>query len=261
MQPHAMIAQSNKIKKTRANTIVLWSIPFAYLLIILAIDYFTPKTTVIPLLGVLGLMLMAFRLPFRVVIVGSVVYSLVVISVFLNPAYYHWMNHSAPRVDDLTAYMRSLTFIAAGAMAVLLSLSLEKLKENNQELNELLDNLPNPLMTSDENGKIRFLNQAAKKIIMIGQQTNPLPSYFDLFAPKGLKGQLIANYLQIFKSNSLNVSHSSLALEVNNQKAHGHARLMVSGPVALLVTRIVMEKGEDESRDEGWAPQRGGVEE
>ena len=59
----------------------------------------------------------------------------------------------------------------------------------------------------------------------------------------------------------MNVSHSSLALEVNNQKAHGHARLMVSGPVALLVTRIVIDKGEDESRDEGWAPQRGGVEE
>ncbi|MCE9542904.1 MAG: PAS domain-containing protein [Verrucomicrobia bacterium] len=245
-----MIAQSNKIKKTRANTIVLWSVPFAYLLIILAIDYCTPKTTVIPLLGVLGLMLMAFRLPSRVVIVGSVVYGLVVISIFLNPAYYHWMNHSSPQADNLTAYMRSLTFIAAGAMAVLLSLSLEKLKETNQALNELLDSLPNPLLTSDENGKITFLNKAAEKLIAIGQPPTTLPSYFDLFAPKGLKGHLIADYLGVFKANSSNVSHASLDLEVNNQKAIGYTRLMSSGHTALLVTRIVMDKEEGAERDE-----------
>jgi PAS domain-containing protein len=238
-----MIAKFNMIKNTSGNTIVLWAGPCVYLLIILAIDYLTPKTTVIPLLGVLGLMLMAFRLPSRIVIFWSVVYSLVVISVFLKPEWYHWMNRSASQIDDLTSYMRSLTFVAAGGMAVLLSLSLKKLTATNLELNELLDNLPNALLTSDENGQIRFLNKAAEKIISAGEQTNTIPSYFDLFAPNGMKGRLIANYLGMFKPKNQRSSNGLLDLEVNTQKAIGHTSLMSSGPSTLLVTRIVIEDG------------------
>lgn len=240
--PHNVtIAQSMQIKKSRSTVIVLWGSPLAYLLIIVAIDYLTPKTTVIPLLGVLGLMLMAFRLPPRMVIFWSGAYSLAVTSVFLKPAWYHWMNHSAAQIDDLTAYMRSLTFIAAGGMAVLLSLSLRKLRSTNEELNELLDALPNPLLTSDEAGTIRFFNKAAGTLIKEEQLLTPRPSYFDLFSPTGMKGRLIADYLGMFKNKSDYAAKGRLNLEIYNQKAIGHTRLMSSGPSVLLVTRIEMQ--------------------
>ena len=195
-------------------------IPFAYLVLVICLDRMTGQTMMTPLFGIIGLMVLAFSLPPRSMIFWAVIYSLIVATIFLSPERLRFLNANAVNHTEMTPYVRSCTFTIAAILSLLLSVVLNRLKTSRGELQEILENLPVPVLISDDDGKIRFVNQIACEILAMPSVEVQGYSFFDLLAPKEFQGATIANYLARFNAQS---SKDPLLLEYRGIKYKGQS--------------------------------------
>jgi len=208
--------------------------PLAYLLMILWLDHLTPHVTITPLFGIVGLLLMAYFLrPFWVV-TWSTIYTGVVVAVFLMPVWGFFLRWVSPPHDLLTLYVRTITFLVAAIMASRLSLSLNRLDKVTFDLRQIFDSLSSPLIASDHNGKIHYMNEAAQELLSKASKLEIGSSIFAL-APKDHQGKMIADYLLRFRERSL---HKPMELAIDGMRLMGSTQLMESTRPKLLVTLI-----------------------
>lgn len=211
-------------------------LPMAYLAAIMWLDHLTPRTTITPLFGIIGLFAMAFFLRPLWMIFWSVVYSGVVFCVFLLPAWGFFISWVSPSSDPLTPYVRTGAFFAVAIMASRLCIALAKLSRTNSDLRGIFDRLSFPLIASDHNGRIRYLNEAAGGLLQGKPRLCEGDSIFEL-APKERRGKTIADYLRRFKSTDVFPS-KPLELELQGRRHLGVTCLMESTSPKLLITMI-----------------------
>jgi len=119
----------------------------------------------------------------------------------------------------------------------------------NKEQEEVLNSMMEPIVTSDIDGKIRFLNKSARSLLIeageaveSGEAGEAGGNFFDNFFPKKTMGSCISNYLKQFDSQQ---NHVPLNLEISSKKYSTETRLLSSGGGKILVT-IINKKASSE---------------
>jgi PAS domain-containing protein len=179
---------------------------------------------------------MAFYLKPTWMIAWGVIYSVVVVSVFLLPHWGFLFQFVSPPSDILTLYVRGGTFLIGAALSMKLCTTLSRLNKVEHDLAAIFDSLGDPIIASDHNGKIHYLNKSAELISTTHGPMEVGSSFFELI-PKDAQGQGIANYLGRF-GMGISQNYDPLDLECGGRKFNGHTRLMQSTIPPLLVTRM-----------------------
>jgi len=213
-------------------------IPLVYLILVLVLDFFTPHSTITPLFAIIGLLVFSFGMAPGLMLFWACFYSLVVVSIFLDPSFFHLLNRESPAGDEFTGYVRSATFLVGATLAILLCIVQSRLKQSNLGLIQMLEKLPIPVITSDQDGKIHFANLRAASILGLSSKDLEGKSYFDILADKDRQGATIAAYLRIFQSQSDN--NETLLLKRGVKYYTGTTQLLTNLKQSLLMT-ILME--------------------
>lgn len=221
-------------------------LPFGYLLLVLTLDFVTPKTVLTPLFGIVGLLVFAYCLRPGWMFFWSFLYSIMVTTLFVSPNLYAFFNKEISPTDFLTPYVRSATFVAGAALSASLCTALWRARAMNDDLREMLEKLTLPVITSNHDGRITFLNRAAMDALGWEGDHDRAISYFDALAPKGVQGELIASYLRRFEQGNAG-ELPPLDLECSGRRCRGFTRLMRSKSPRVLMTMLDFEEGSNPS--------------
>jgi PAS domain-containing protein len=169
-------------------------------------------------------------------IAWGVIYSVVVVGVLLLPHWGFLIQFVSPPSDILTLYVRGGTFLIGALLAMKICTSLSRLNKVEHDLSAIFDSFEEPIIASDHNGKIHYLNKSAEQISTAHGPMEVGSSFFELI-PRDARGQGIAKYLGRFRMGISQIS-DLLDLESGGRKFTGHTRLMQSTIPPLLVTRM-----------------------
>ena len=174
-------------------------IPLLYIVLVPCADHFSPGTTITPALSTLGLLFMSFWLPTSWMIFWVLVYTGLVFGVFHNQTIYDFANRATFLPHDFSFNIRIISFFSVGLFCIAFSVLLNRSRRTSRELHEILSSIPDPLVTSDAEGRILFAN--SRMLEKVGLKEHELRGeiYFDRFAPKERQGAIISNYLQRFE--------------------------------------------------------------
>lgn len=212
-------------------------LPLTYLIVILTFEYITPMTVLTPLFGIVGLLVFAYCLTPGWMTFWSSLYAVVVTAIFISPGIYMFFNKEASQTDVLTPYMRSGTFIAGAVLSASLCTALCRARAMNDDLREILEELTLPVITSNNDGKIIFLNRAALGALGWEESQELSISYFDALAPNGKQGELIALYLRRFQDGNRR-EMPPLNLECRGRHCLGYTRMTGSKYPLLMLTML-----------------------
>jgi PAS domain-containing protein len=204
-----------------------------YLLIMVTGDILLPFPTLSPVIGVIGLLIMALYVRPTMMVIWSIIYTIVVILSLLHPSFSMIVNNGIAPSHPLTPYVRASTFMVSAALADGLCIFLNKLRVMFLEEREIINRFPLPVVVSDANGKIRYVNQLASSLLNFDSQIPVNQSFFDLFSPCDKRGATIAEYLHRVESGNPN---KPLLLEFNRAPIFGHTQRMSAGSPKLLLT-------------------------
>jgi PAS domain S-box-containing protein len=208
-------------------------IPFSYLLVVLLIDATTARSTITPLFGIIGLLVLSFCITPRVMTFWAAFYSMTVVAIFMNPMLFHLLNRDAPESDGLTPLVRSATFVVGAIISTLFCRVQYRLKLSNFGLNQMLEKLPVSVITSDQDGRIHFANKSAAALVGLSSKDLRGMLFFDLFADKDRQGATIADYLRRFSSPHV---EEALLLKCRGTNYMGSTRVLdTSSPILLMI--------------------------
>ena len=216
--------------------------PLFYILVIIWLDSKVTASIITPVFGVIGLAYMALSFTPQRMLFWAIIYSIIIASIFLiSPLDYLLNIHQ--NIDPITAWVRTLSFVITSLLAFKYCNSLHELRTMNKEQEEVLNAMMEPIITSDIDGKIRFMNQSARELLLeVGEVGEVGESFFDNFFPKKTMGASISNYLKQFDSQQ---NHVPLNLEIASKKHSTETRLLSSGGGKILVT-IINKKASSE---------------
>jgi PAS domain-containing protein len=213
-------------------------IPFIYIIIVLFIDIGVPNATVTPLFALIGLMVFALQAIPGWMYFWSFIYSLIVLLIFFNPFFIKIFNKNASLDNVATCYIRSFTFFIGSYLASLLCLKISTIKSRDNDMMQFIQNMSNPLLISDINGRIIYCNHALYKLLNTDSEHIENSTFFDLFAPKNHQGMFIAEYLKQFDAV---IPKHEFNLEFCGRKVTGTSQLVESRNSRKMVT-ILNEK-------------------
>lgn len=229
-------------KKQRVDRTTEALLPLVYLILVLWMEHMTPTTTITPFFGILGLTAMAFHLQPRWMTTWAFIYCITVLCVFFEPEWISHKNKAVPLIDVITPYLRSATFVAGAIMSIVLCHVLDRLRKANSDMRDILKKLSSPIITSDHDGRIHFMNEAAERIMGITAEEALGVSYFDLLAPKEAQGATISNYLRRFEFPD---PMHPIKLESKGVKYDGQTQLMESMKPKLMMTILSENPNKD----------------
>jgi len=219
-------------------------LPLLYLTLILLVDSLTPFGTITPPFCVVGLLIMSYYIPPERTVFWAVIYSIVISAIFISPSLHQIFSDQPYPKDSATPVVRSATFVLAAYLASYLCFTLNKLRVMYSELQQILARIPLPVVTSDHNGKILYVNESAKHVLSIDEKKHEYMSYFDLLAPPEYKGRTIAEYLARLERES---PRKPMDLEIRGRKINGLTQVLSSTGSRVLLT--VLESREGRSVD------------
>lgn len=217
-------------------------IPSAYLTLVLWFDSVMTRSTVTPLFGIIGLLFFSFRLTPAAMAWWASVYSLTVVVIFMNHVLLQFLDRGTAPGDDLTPLLRSATFVTAAVLATLFCRVQHRLRQGNAGLTQILEKIPVPVITSDQDGRIRFANGAAASVAGLSSPELLGRSFFDLFADKDRQGATIADYLRRFATPHVG---QPMALKCRGTRYLGTTQVMGATGQRLLLIILT----EEDSRD------------
>ncbi len=165
----------NRTKSDPKGGIIL---ALGYLALVLAVEFVTPRTRLTPSLLTFGLTLLAFYVSPRVIMFFSLVYSgvawwsLVVLPSggIFEPGY--------------VIVMRVVLLFAVGWLSASFALIRRRLAMTVDSALTILDSTPMPLIASDSDENIVYVNRAAERLLDRPVQTLLGLSYFSVFEPE-----------------------------------------------------------------------------
>jgi len=209
-------------------------LPPIYIIAVLYADYVTPFGTITPFWFEVAILLMALYLKPSKMIPWSILYTLIICSIFLSPKLHQAFSGRA--ISDMSAqYFRAGTYVIVCVMSCVFCVTLQRLRQLRKENSELLQQLPWPVITSDDNGRIIFANQAAVKLVPELANPDGSRNYFDLLAPKETQGKVIASYLSRIGKTSVS---PPLDLFVLGKPAKGYTKHIAGTGKAVLLTTL-----------------------
>lgn len=211
-------------------------LPLVALVVILWMDHKTPGVTLTPLFAGIAILLMAFTLTFHWVCLWTLIYSMAVLGVFLLPLWGFFIGWSSPPVSVMTHYIRGISFLITALLGINFSRTLRTRNQLNNELVELLENLPVPVITSDRNGVVKFMNRSMDQLLG-NIKTSDDSTFFDLFSPVGRQGETISAYLARFSQGRVGLD-DLIPVEIHGKPLLAKTRLMQSFSPPILVTVI-----------------------
>jgi PAS domain-containing protein len=212
-------------------------IPLAYAVIFLWIDSIISGAPVTPLFAVIGVFLMAFFFRPYAMIIWATVYCVLITAVFFDPIVWKVVSTQEYGADKITPFVRTLGFFITSGVACILNNVLNRLRLNNLEMDEILDLLPDLIITSDVNGSLHYVNKAAAANLRLNKSKDRIPSYFDLLAPKDKQGSTIAQYLKRIDAHAIDVK-KPLSLKIGEKKVDAYTRVINSKKPKLLMSVI-----------------------
>jgi PAS domain-containing protein len=215
--------------------------PLFYILAVIWIDYKVTASIITPVFGVIGLTYMALSFSPRRMLFWAITYSLIVTGIFFIPQIDYLLN-SHQITDPITAWTRTGSFFVTSVLACRYCNSLHELRTMNKEQEGVLNLMGEPIVTSDIDGKIRFMNNSAKTLLFKSGESGQ-KNYFESFFPKKTMGASIANYLKQFDDQKV---QGFLDVEVASKQYHANTQMLTSGRERILVT-IVSSKAAGKS--------------
>jgi PAS domain-containing protein len=154
--------------------------------------FLIPGVFSLPLLLLLALIFLSFRLPAWMVAIWALMYGASVFAILMSPI------KEAATDPALRPYVRTCIFLAGGAAAVLLASHRQRLERGHQALFRIIAALPLPVIVSDVSGNILLLNNAAQAVLKRHISDLAGLSFFSTFVSPNDQGKAIARYIGYF---------------------------------------------------------------
>jgi PAS domain-containing protein len=204
----------------------LWQtvgIPLLMGIVLLLVDvYFIPGIFALPLLLMMTLMYLAFRLPAWLVAAWALIYAAVILTISVAPI------EETTTDPALRPFIRTLVFLTVGAAAVLLAAYRQRLEVGHEALFRIISSLPLAVIISDISGNILLLNEQAQQLLKHHLSNLTGMSFFSTFVMPGDEGQTIAKYISYF--DPANVGTTSILLRTRGEPVLAlHVALTVVG--------------------------------
>jgi PAS domain-containing protein len=185
--------------------------------------YFIPGIFALPLLLMMTLMFLAFRLPAWIVAVWALIYASLILSITMGVPIEETTTNPVFR-----PFVRTAVFLTVGSAAVLLAAYRQKLEVGHEALFRVISALPLAVIISDISGNILLLNDQAQQLLKHHLSDLTGMSYFSTFTTPSDQGKTIARYISYF--DPANVGTSSVILYTRGEPVLSlHATLTVVG--------------------------------
>jgi PAS domain-containing protein len=213
-------------------------LPGAVLVCAIAIDL-TGRLgfSVVPVACVFALVGFSFILPSRKMIGWTVIYILTIAATL-------WMRRdnwsgASGNAEALVA-TRALVAAAAGLLAWLLAKRREQVSITAEAIHRLLDQMKIPIITSDPDGWLVYMNSEASKLL--GGDAALQRPFFDHFSAATAKGPAIRNYMALATGASTGPLSMNLALSPDRSQIRTATMLRVDiGERRLVMTLLDTE--------------------
>jgi PAS domain-containing protein len=168
-------------------------LPFLASVVLSLIDfYLIPGIFALPLLLLILLIFLAFRLPARTVAAWTAAFGVVVLTIRLMPL------SQVATLPALKPYILTAFFLTGGAGSILLAAYRRRLEMGHEALFQIIAGLPLAVIVSDISGRILLLNDQAQQVLKNHLGDPAGLSFFSTFVRSDDEGRTIAAYLNYF---------------------------------------------------------------
>jgi hypothetical protein len=178
--------------------------------------------SVVPVACVFALVVFSFILSSRQMIGWTVIYILA-IAATLWTRRDNWSGSSG-NAEALVA-TRALVAAAAGTLACLLAKRREQTSITEKAIHRLLDQMKIPVITSDQDGWLVYINPEATKLL--GGEAALQSPFFEHFSASAAKGVAIRNYVDLATGTTAGPLTMNLALSPDRSQIHAATMLRV----------------------------------
>jgi PAS domain-containing protein len=192
--------------------------------LLLADVYLIPGIFALPLLLMMTLMFLAFRVPAWVVAVWALVYAALILGITIGVPIEETTTNPVFR-----PFIRTSVFLTVGSATVLLAAYRQRLEMGHEALFRIISSLPLAVIISDISGNILLLNDEAQQLLKHHLSDLTGLSYFSTFTMPSDQGKTIARYISYF--DPANIGTSSVNL-------HTRGEPVLSLHAAITVVRI-----------------------
>ena len=207
--------------------------PLLFLIGVVVFDLQETIRTVTPPLCTIGLLVMALYLRPGWMIWWACFYSAVVVMSLVNHRIHGLLSSGYVPPEFTSNWFRSAGFVTTSVFCCVFSILMNRLRSKEHQLVRLIQNLPTPVLVSDQAGKIQMMNDKACRFLDIKSAGETTPGFFDLLAPLKGHGRCIARYLSAFSKGDK--QPTEIELEFRGKPILGKVELL-EGPPKLLVT-------------------------
>jgi hypothetical protein len=159
---------------------------------LLLIDfYLIPGIFALPLLLLILLIFLAFRLPAWMVGVWTLTYAAIILAILFLPIPETATNPA------LKPFIRIAIFLAGGAGAVLLAAYRQRLETGHEALFRVISGLPLAVIVSDVSGRILLFNEQAQQVLKNHINESDM-SFFSTFVTPNDQDKSTATYISYF---------------------------------------------------------------
>jgi len=209
--------------------IIFFLIPAGYLGLVLYFDRLESFQTISPPLLSIGLLLFSLFISPYWMVFWAVVYSSVVTEIMLNPKLYSFFSGGMYPPEITSHKFRVIGFISTAIFSCVFSFVLSRIKKKKAIVDNLIMQMPIPVIISDISGNICLGNERAKDFFSKDIATL---KYFDLLAPKLHQGKCIAKYLGFFQEGTS--TGSTIELEFKGRPLSAAVELLKTTPLQLV---------------------------
>lgn len=229
---------SPRTGKPRSWFIEEIGIPGCMLLFIVALEcWFFDGYIVTPIFSLLALIILAFYLRPKPMIIWTFIYSTVSVLMLINPDFsLHGRFNFV-----FTTRMECATAIAGGFIAMLLCVFRARTQKGREQMLSLVKLIPQPFLISDEHAAVVFINDKAAGLLGAPGEMIMGGSLFSIFDFVAEKGTTIQRYAQSLDSET----PRELVVEIKRRRKPGStlraAMLPVSGASGKFMLTMLSE--------------------
>jgi PAS domain-containing protein len=154
--------------------------------------YLIPGIFALPLLLLILLIFLAFRLPAWTVAAWTVIFAIVVLIIRLSPI------QEAITLPALKPYTLTAVFLTGGAGSILFAAYRRRLEMGHDALFRIISGLPLAVIVSDISGRILLLNEQAQQVLKNHIADPAGVSFFSTFVSPSDQGKTVAAYISYF---------------------------------------------------------------
>lgn len=237
--PRQAFAENRQVTGRAMSLYGTWLLPGCALAGVLLFDLnFMPGAMLTPTFTLLAMAFMGFFLEPVPMIVWAIAYSVAAVYTVYHPDIFM----PGPRNYSQIYAIRTIGEVAAAVMAIGLCFHRTKGMRKGAQLDLLVREVPVPLVLSDVNGEIIFMNRLAAEMIGVELGMAEGNSYFTLLTDENKKGAFIQQYLGMFDATTPKKTSIELKPKNFGGKTLRGVLIAVDGRVGRSLITIISEE-------------------